>query len=165
MALFLFTEVMLFAGLVSAYLVLRGGAGVWPPPGQPRLPLEVTFCTTLVLLASGYAARRARSDPAAARWLRAALGLGSVFLTVQGAEWMALLSHGLSARTSLYGSTFYLLVGTHGVHVLAAVVALGWAARTLERGPLTRGALEAVVLYWTFVVGSWPPLYALVYLW
>ncbi|MBI5514150.1 MAG: heme-copper oxidase subunit III [Deltaproteobacteria bacterium] len=165
MALFLFTEVMLFAGLLSAYLVLRGKVATWPPPGQPRLPVLVTLGNTLVLLASGYVARRARREPSPARWLRGALALGGLFLAVQGAEWLGLVAHGLDARTSLYASTFYVLVGAHAAHVTAAVAALAWGARALERGRLSRGALEALVLYWTFCVAVWPPLYALVYLW
>src|SRR5262249_35210924 len=50
MLIFVSTEVMLFAGLVSAFLILRAtAAGSWPPPGQPRLPLEETALNTAAL--------------------------------------------------------------------------------------------------------------------
>jgi cytochrome c oxidase subunit 3 len=171
MALFLFTEVMLFAGLLSAYLVLRGRAPVWPPFGQPRLPVLVTLANTGVLLASGWAVRAAgeRFDaqdiPKAARALRLALALGAVFVLVQGAEWAALVAHGLTATQSPYGSTFAVLVGGHALHVIVAVAALAWGARELSRGELRRSGLTALSMYWTFVVALWPVLYVLVYLW
>src|SRR2546426_12466030 len=57
MALFVFTEVMLFTGFISAFVIVQSGAplGSWPPPGQPRLPIERTAVNTLALLASGAA--------------------------------------------------------------------------------------------------------------
>src|SRR5262245_3314078 len=87
-------ESMFFAGLVGAYLVFRLAAPVWPPAGQPRLPLAMTVLNTLVLFASVVPATRAlvalrRDDPSAlARNLTAALALGSIFLLVQGGEWI-----------------------------------------------------------------------------
>ena len=53
MVMFLGAEVMFFAALVVAFLVLRLGAQVWPPPLQPRLPVEVTGVNTAILLLSG----------------------------------------------------------------------------------------------------------------
>ena len=55
MLLFVMAEAMLFAGMISAFTIVRSGALVWPPPGQPRLPIEATAFNTLVLLASGCA--------------------------------------------------------------------------------------------------------------
>ena len=48
--IFVFTEIMLFAGLISAFMIVRSGSVVWPPPGQPRLPLEATAFSTAALL-------------------------------------------------------------------------------------------------------------------
>src|SRR3990170_3089509 len=64
MLIFLGAETMLFAGFVTAYLVFRLGAPVWPPPLQPRLPVGVTAVSTAVLLLSGYTMWR---GPPAAR--------------------------------------------------------------------------------------------------
>lgn len=173
MAVFLGTEAMLFAGLISAFLILRAGAPAWPPPGQPRLPVGVTGLNTAVLLLSGYTMERAAGASAGAartamlRWLVATVALGGIFLAVQGAEWLALVRHGLGASASVYGGTFYTLIGCHGLHVAAAVltlvVLLGWALRErcIDR---TRRRLAACRLYWLFVVAVWPVLYVLVYL-
>jgi heme/copper-type cytochrome/quinol oxidase subunit 3 len=171
MAVFLATEVMLFAGLVSAFLILRAGAPAWPPPGQPRLPVAVTAINTAVLLASAWTMQRAAGAAggeraALLRWLAATTALGATFLVVQGAEWVALVRHGLRASTSLYGATFYTLIGCHGLHVAAAVLTLGVLLALLRlAGPEpcpTR--LRVCRLYWLFVVALWPVLYVLVYL-
>ena len=47
------SELMLFSGLIGPFLVYRGEAPFWPPPGLPRLPIFVTWINTFVLLTSG----------------------------------------------------------------------------------------------------------------
>ena len=70
MAIFIFTEVMLFAGFFSAFVIVRKAVpeGAWPPPDQPQLPFERTAFNTLALLLSGVAlfvaGRRFRRDGA-----------------------------------------------------------------------------------------------------
>ncbi len=172
MAMFLATETMFFAGLVSAYLVLRAQAPDWPPMGQPRLPVGVTGLNTAVLLVSGWTLHRAfaslsRGHDAFARWLSVTALLGSLFLVVQGSEWVRLVHYGLTTRSSLYGATFYTLIGAHGLHVLAALCALLvvlFLARRGRYGPADRARLEPFRMYWFFVVAVWPILYVMVYL-
>lgn len=165
-------EIMLFAGLVFGFWVLRLAAPVWPPPLQPRLPVTVTGVNSLVLLASAVtviAAVRAaaRGDQARlVRWLGLTAALGAVFLAVQGYEWLRLVRFGLTVSSGLYGATFYTLVGAHALHV---VVALGWLAVMLawavrgELRPERRPLFHACAAYWSFVVGLWPILYLSVY--
>jgi heme/copper-type cytochrome/quinol oxidase subunit 3 len=171
MLLFLATEAMFFAGLVSAFLVLRSEALLWPPPGQPRLPVGVTGVNTAVLLASAWtmqragAALRGRGSPG--RWLDVTALLGGLFLALQGGEWARLVGFGLTTTSSLYGAIFYTLVGAHALHVLAALVVLGVVAVRARRGRVTAlapGTFEPCRLYWLFVVAVWPVLYVLVYL-
>ncbi len=171
MALFLATEVMFFAGLVSAFLVLRAEALVWPPTGQPRLPVGITGLNTAVLLASGWTMQRSlvalRGHGRPGRWLDATAALGSLFLLLQGTEWVRLVGFGLTTTSSLYGGIFYTLVGAHALHVLAALVALLFVAARARRGrylPDEPGGLELCRMYWLFVVAVWPVLYVLVYL-
>ena len=69
MLIFVVVEVMLFAGLISAFTIIRSSALVWPPPDQPRLPIERDGASTpSALLASGvclYLAQRSLRDAAA----------------------------------------------------------------------------------------------------
>jgi cytochrome c oxidase subunit 3 len=170
MLIFIFTEAMLFAGLISAHSITRASSAVgWPPPGQPRLPVEETAFNTAALLLSGVAVfvaqRRFRRDRAAAfAPLAAGIGLGAFFVAFQGVEWLALIREGLTLTSSTHGAFFYLIVGVHALHALAALLALGWAAARLRSAVLAPSALAASALFWYFVVGVWPVVYLRVYL-
>jgi heme/copper-type cytochrome/quinol oxidase subunit 3 len=129
----------------------------------------VTALTTTMLVASGItlwrAGRRFVEDPASSRPLVAwAMGLGTVFVGVQGVEWVRLVSEGLTLSSSTFGSFFYLIVGAHALHAIPALVVLGWTYVALRRGTLSSDTFAAVRLFWYFVVLLWPVLYVLVYL-
>ncbi len=168
-------ETMLFTGLIGAYIVLRGASvEPWPPSGQPRLPLGITWANTMVLLASAWTMRRAavalsRRESRTLRTAAIATAcLGTVFLLIQGSEWTRLILHGLTASSSLYGATFYTLIGVHGAHVAAAVVWLVAVALRFhgDRFTLSRAAgVDVLAIYWYFVCAVWAVLFPLVYLW
>jgi heme/copper-type cytochrome/quinol oxidase subunit 3 len=171
--IFLGTEVMFFAGLISAFLILRAGSANWPPPDQPRLPVAVTGINTLFLLLSGYTMHRALKairkgyPQTLTRWLLATGVLGGIFLGVQGAEWIRLVSYGLTFTSSLYGAIFYTLIGCHGLHLFVAIITLLVVISKALRGRYARHkhtGVELCRMYWYFVVGIWPTLYLLVYL-
>ena len=173
MTMFLAAETMLFAGLVGGFLVLRFGAQVWPPPFQPRLPVEVTGVNTLILLASSLTLTRAvrairRDDQGGlTRGLGQTALLGAIFLAVQGYEWTRLVGFGLTVSSGAYGATFYTLIGAHGVHVLGALIWLSTVLMAARRSRFTAPDHSPVVvcaMYWYFVVFLWPVLYGLVYL-
>ncbi len=168
MAIFVITELMLFAGLISGFAVIRAGALVWPPPGQPRLPFEETAFNTAMLLLSGvllFVARRrfARDRGAALNPLMLSMILGGLFVVLQGAEWVALLREGLTLTSSSLGSFFYLIVGVHGLHAVIALGVLANAWLRLRRGWLASSQLAVAEVFWYFVVGIWPVLYLVVY--
>ena len=171
MVLFVFTEVMLFAGFISAFVIVKARApgSVWPPPGQPRLPVESTAFNTAALLLSGVILLWAhiaysRGESHIGKRLGAAVLLGVGFVVLQGQEWVALLGEGLTLTSSPYGSFFYVIVGAHALHALCAIIALVQSWRMLGRGELTRERMATVSLFWYFVVLVWPVLYLQVYL-
>lgn len=169
MLAFVVTEVMFFAGLVSAFLIVRSRAVTpWPPVDQPRLPIEATAVNTLVLMLSGLAVfvawRELSRGGRCTRWLVAGVALGAVFVSVQGAEWLALLREGLTLTTSAHASFFYVIVGSHALHVFAALGVLSRTLLLLRANRLVEPTLRAATILWTFVVGVWPVLYSLVYL-
>jgi cytochrome c oxidase subunit 3 len=173
MLFFLSAESMFFAGLISAFFVLRLSAPVWPPPLQPRLPLLVTGLNTLVLLASSVAmiaalrAIRRADGRALVERLAATAALGVLFLAVQGYEWARLIHYGLTVTSGAYGATFYTLIGIHAAHVFGALLWLGVTLWLAARGRYADGRLtdlRACATYWHYVVGLWPILYVSVYL-
>ena len=170
---FMGAEVMFFAALVSALFVLRVGLGAWPPPLEPRLPIAVTAANSVVLIGSSVSmvaalrALRRRDRGRFVRMLVTTAALGALFLTVQGYEWIQLIGFGLTLSSSVYGATFYTLIGLHGLHVAGALV---WLLATTVRATRARFAdgritpVQACAMYWHFVVGLWPVLFVAVYL-
>jgi len=173
MLIFLGAETMFFAGLVGAFLVYRMANETWPPMAMPRLPVAVTGVNTLILLYSAatmWLANRAirlGQQHILTRMLLRTAVLGVVFLLVQGYEWVELIGYGLTLSSGVYGATFYTLIGCHALHVLGAVVWLLGVWRRAMRKRYTATRRTGVVLcsmYWSYVVGLWPILYWLVYL-
>jgi len=166
---FVMTEIMMFAGFFSAFEIARASVAMWPPLGQPRLPIEETAFNTGALLLSGVllfvASRRFRRDPAKARVpMLISVLLGAFFVIFQGVEWFSLVTEGLGLTTSNHASFFYLIVGTHALHAVAGLGMLTYLYVQLVRDQLTGDVLWAGQVFWFFVVGLWPFLYWQVYL-
>ena len=171
--LFIGAEGMFFAGLLSAFLVFRTGSTVWPPPFQPRLPIGVTAVNTCILLWSSYTMYRAvrairrGNTQGLVEWLRVTALLGLIFLSVQGYEWARLLQFGLTLSSSVYGATFYTIIGCHAAHVFGAVI---WLliilamAKKQQFRPQHCIGVQVCGTYWYFVVALWPMLFGIVYL-
>ena len=167
------SEMMLFSGLIGPFLVYKGEAPFWPPPGLPRLQIFVTSINTVVLLSSavtmylGVRAVHQNRQRMLRRWLGITLILGAAFLAIQGSEWVRLVAHGLKLSSGTYGATFYTLIGLHGAHVTAAVIWLACvviAAMSGRYNAKNSGAVEICAIYWYFVCAIWPALFVLVYL-
>lgn len=170
MLIFVATEIMFFSGLISAFVIGKSNAvGGWPPPGQPRLPVEETALNTAALLASGvllFFANRAfaKGSPSTKRLLGLSIALGGFFVVFQGAEWVSLIAEGLTLTSGQLGGFFYLIVGAHALHVVAGFVILLYTYRKLSDAKLDRFTFWPAQIFWYFVVGVWPVLYWQVYL-
>lgn len=172
MLLFLAAETMFFAALIGAFLVYRLANPTWPPPALPRLPVLVTGVNTLILLYSAVTMWQAQRlirtgvQQQGVRLLLFTWILGVTFLLIQGYEWVRLVRFGLTMASGVYGATFYTLIGCHGLHVFGAVI---WLLVVLLRSltgcySITRSVGFVLHgMYWYYVVGLWPVLYALVY--
>lgn len=171
MWLFLGSEVMFFGGLLAAFLHYKVNN---PSPVEHDL-LDVTLVgiNTFILLSSSFtvvlALDAAQRDKR--RRLLAFLGLtillGAAFLAGQGLEFSDLYRHGMTLRSSVYGSSFFTLTGFHGLHVLIGIL---WAGLTLRKGALglydggKSDGVEFFGLYWHFVDIVWIVLFTLIYL-
>jgi cytochrome c oxidase subunit III len=171
MIIFVATEIMFFAALMSAHTIARATVlgGVWPPPGQPRLPVERTAINTAILLLSGVLLwmgnRRISADrESALRYVAGSIATGMAFVLLQGVEWVALLREGLTMTSSNHGAFFYLIVGAHALHAMAAITALSWVYVLMRRGTLAPSTFAATQVFWYFVVIVWPVIYLRVYL-
>jgi len=163
---FLATDAMGFGGLLAAYGVLRAraAAGAWPDP-RSRLALAPAAAMTFALLTSSLTmtlAMRAPGTRERRRWLLATLALGVAFLVGAAMEYGHLLGGAsMGLASDLFASTFYVITGFHGLHVLAGVVGIGFMLRAKHGAQ----AIETMGLYWHFVDVAWMPIFSVVYLW
>lgn len=167
MLIFIVAELMFFAGLMSAFTITVANQlpGNWPPPGQPRLPVDETAVNTAFLILSGIALvisnrlrTRSRAIALIVAWV-----LGAAFVGLQGREWVALLSQGLTLTSSSMGSFFYVIVGTHAAHAVCALLAMAIGVYAYLRGHLSNGYYVGMQAFWYFVVLLWPVIYFRVY--
>ena len=147
---FIGSECMLFASLISTYLIYKGRSVVGPyphevcnPPAcatvlQPILDIPVTSASTFVLLMSSLAmvlalaAVEMKDQPKRSTgerilgnsklWLWMTALLGVTFLGFQAYEFTSFVHEGLTLRTNLIGSSFFTLTGFHGAHVAVGVL-------------------------------------------
>jgi heme/copper-type cytochrome/quinol oxidase subunit 3 len=165
---FLATDAMGFAGLLLAYGVLRVHADQWPD-AQERLAVPQAALMTAALVTSSFTATlalraaRAGREGARAAWLAVTALLGAAFLAGQAFEYRHLLSGPRPMRlgADAFASTFYVVTGYHGLHVLAGVLIL---LGLLLSGRGRARSLEVATIFWHFVDLAWIPIFSFVYL-
>ncbi len=171
MWVFLASEVMFFAGLLGAYIVLRAGTH-WPHPAD-ELNVPAAAVNTFILLSSSMtmalsvAAVHRRDTGRLRMFLLATILLGCAFLGVKGYEYSVKFHHGHLPGTGLFWDVYFTLTGIHGLHVLIGALANLWVlSLTLKRDFFERKGhlVELSGLYWHFVDVVWIFLFPMVYL-
>ena len=173
MWLFLASECLLFGALISTYVLFRSSSISGPTPSDV-FDIPYTSISAFVLLASSLTmvlalAAKQRGDESQARlWLLTTALLGMVFVGGQIYEFTAFVHEGLTLSANVFGSTFFVLTGFHGVHVtvgilmLLSLVGMSFAGKLPgERGEMS---VEMVGLYWHFVDIVWIVIFTVVYL-
>jgi cytochrome c oxidase subunit III len=164
------SEIMLFGAFFAAYFVVRAASGEWPPPGGPERPeLVLPGLNTLLLVASsgtmqlGVRSARGGDRSRVLRWLGATLLLGGVFLVIQGYEFA---TNGFGLGSGIFGSTFYILTGFHGAHVIVGLALISIVANRARRGLVSaehHTGVEGTSYYWHFVDVVWLFLFSTLY--
>jgi cytochrome o ubiquinol oxidase subunit 3 len=171
---FLASDCMFFGALLATHLIYR----LHPVPGNPSprdiFNPELTSFSTFILLMSSLMMALAvdaiqKGNLRGLRWsLLTTILFGGIFLGCQAYEFTNFVNeHHLTITNCIFGTTFFTLTGTHGLHVLIGVV---WLASMLAysfTGRLTqRDAIdvEAMGLYWHFVDIVWIVIFTVVYL-
>jgi len=120
-------ECLLFGSLIATYLVYKGRSLVGPYPHE-ILNIPFTSFSTFDLLMSSLAmvlalAAVQRGDMKQGKLCCSSTALlGLIFLGGQFWEFSHFVHEGLGLTTNLFGSTFYVLTGTHGAHVTIGVI-------------------------------------------
>lgn len=171
MWLFIATEAMLFAALLSSYFYVRFGATEWPLGGIEPQELLLPSIGTALLLSSSVAAHWGEVGARRGETWRLRLGLalavtlGLGFLGIQAHEYA---SSPFGPSANAYSSLFFGITGFHGLHVLVGVgmlLAVGSVAwRTDRFGPERHLPVRLAILYWHFVDVVWLFVFSSLYL-
>ncbi|MBD2425893.1 heme-copper oxidase subunit III [Phormidium sp. FACHB-1136] len=169
--IFLLSESVIFLSFFVGYAVYKTTALDWLPPGVEGLEVRDPLINTIVLVSSSFviyiAERYLKKENLwgfRAFWLLT-MAMGSFFLYGQAVEWSG-LSFGFT--DGLYGGTFYLLTGFHGLHVLTGVLLQAiMLARSFIPGNYDDGEVGVIAtsLFWHFVDVIWIVLFILIYVW
>ena len=168
MWIFLAGDAVGFGTLLAGYGAMRATSADWPNPYQV-LGINLTALMTFLLICSSVTMVKAlewlsRGDKNRAKMflLFTALG-GTIFVSLQAYEWTRLIHRGLHINgnpwgASLFGTSFFLVTGFHGLHVTAGVIYLlatmGVVARRAQ--PMASyNFVEITGLYWHFVDLVW----------
>jgi len=167
------SETLFFGSLISTYMVYKGKSVVGPYPTDV-FSIPLTTVSTFVLLMSSLAMVLALAGfqkgdrKGSLIWLGATIGMGMIFLGFQAYEFTHFAGLGLTLSTNLFGSSFYLLTGFHGAHVMGGVIWLFvlWvqALRGQIGGPKDALKVEIAGLYWHFVDIVWIVIFTFIYL-
>ncbi len=160
--------VMLFGGLSSAYIVLRG-VPTWQNIELPSLLWPNTFVLLMSGVAIEFARRAVRKNHVQVmkRWLGVSGVLGLGFLVGQLAAWRQLVNAGVYLPSTLQSSFFYILTGLHGLHLAGGIGAMGFVLAKAIKNRLTafnHEPLKLCAMYWHVMDALWVYLFLLLLL-
>jgi cytochrome c oxidase subunit III len=168
-------------GVTTQQFLWSAYDAVWPTngPGDIGGAFEtipawgIPLLNTLILLTSGvtitiaHHALRAGERGKLLFWLAATVVLGVIFLGFQGYEYIhAYRDLNLTLGSGVYGSTFFMLTGFHGLHVTLGAIMLAVIWFRCAKGHFSKDdhfGFEAVAWYWHFVDVVWLGLFLFVY--
>lgn len=168
---FLLSESVIFLSFFVGYIVYKTTAIDWYPVGVEGLEVSAPRINTIILVSSSfviYVAERYLHDKKLwgfRLFLLATIAMGSYFLYGQAVEWRSLT---FGFTSGLFGGTFYLLTGFHGLHVLTGILLqVLMLVRSFVPGNYDNGffGVEATSLFWHFVDVIWIVLFVLIYVW
>lgn len=171
---FLASEVMLFGGLFSAYIMLRAGSESWPH-GWEVLNVPLATMNTLFLITSSvtmvmsWASLALKDFKKYRMFMAITILLGIAFLCVKGFEYAHKFEHHHFPATNNFYAIYFTLTGLHGLHVLGGILVNAYflfpGSGLWKKDPdQFMGRIEAAGLYWHFVDLVWIFLFPVLYL-
>ncbi|CAN5503010.1 cytochrome c oxidase subunit 3 [soil metagenome] len=172
--LFLVSEGAIFFVFFLHYYYTIYQSSVWPPKGTPHISPIIPAIGTIILMSSSLTCEIAHKclirgrRSASKNWLLLTIGLGLVFLSLQGFEWGHLqASEGFTITSGYIGTIFYLVTGFHGAHVIIGIMLLYLVFTRFEMGSFDRKrhfSMNAASWYWHFVDVIWIFVFLSLYL-
>ena len=169
---YLMTDLLMFAVLFSVYAVLHDST-LGGESGRELFSLPLALTETLILLTSsftcgiGMIAARRNNKAQTLLWFGITFALGLAFLSLELREFAAFIHEGHTLQSNAFLSSFYVLVGTHGLHITAGLLwmatVLGFVIRRGLNSHLVR-KLAMLSLFWHFLDIVWIFIFTIVYL-
>ena len=170
--LYLMSDLLIFAILFATYAVL-GRSYAAGPSGADLFDLKLVAVNTGLLLVSSITygmamiAMQHGRKASVLRWLAVTGVLGLGFLSLELYEFAHLIHEGASPQRSAFLSSFFTLVGTHGLHVAFGCIWLFTLMTQVRRHGLTRENKRRLVclsMFWHFLDVVWIAVFTFVYL-
>ena len=173
--LFLASEIMLFGGLFSAYILLRVGSPVWPPSGETHLNIPLATLNTFNLILSSWTivkswvALKENDIKGFKMFMGITLLCSILFLIIKYFEYTAKFHHGIFPSTDNFFGIYFTLTGLHGLHVIGGLILnyyhWGPGIKMWDTEPERfTNRIEVAGLYWHFVDLVWIFLFPTLYL-
>ncbi|HSX04550.1 MAG TPA: cytochrome o ubiquinol oxidase subunit III [Rhabdochlamydiaceae bacterium] len=168
---YLMTDLVIFAALFAAYLVLRNNT-FGGPSGRDLFNLPFALTETLILLSSSFTCSLAmlavhlEKKKAAIFWFLVTFFLGVSFLYLEFSEFSEFTQMGAGPERSGFLSAFFTLVGTHGLHISVGLLWMGAAMVRIWRRPLAAHNISRIfrmALFWHFLDFVWIFIFTIVY--
>lgn len=169
---YLMTDLMMFAGLFASYSVLKGKTFGGPGPAD-IFDLPYVFLETLILLGSNLtsgiavlAAKKGRLKQVYT-YIAATVLLGLGFLGIEISEFARLIADGSGPIRSAFLSSYFTLVGAHGMHILVGLFWIIVVTIYLRSRGLSKGLVQKLTLwglFWHFLDIVWIFIFTVVYL-
>ncbi len=170
---YIMSDCILFASLFAAYAVLRTST-FDGPVARELFSLPFVLTETIILLTSSFTyglvtlyAHHKGKKRNVLFWLASTFILGAIFLGMEVTEFSNLIHEGNGPGRSAFLSSFFTLVGTHGLHVTVGLIWMGNLFVQVWRRGLdvtTSGKLSLLGLFWHFLDIIWIFIFTIVYL-
>lgn len=170
--IFLVTDCLLFGTLFATYMVLHAHTNGGPGPAE-LFEVPGFVAETFILLTSSFTSGLAvlAMNRGAVKqligWLIVTAVLGACFVGLEINEFAKMAAEGATISRSAFLTSFFTLVGTHGLHVSVGIVwMIALMIQLAQRGitPVTRRKATIISLYWHFLDVVWIFLFTVVYL-
>ena len=162
------SEVVIFGGLLGAYLMHRIGHPEWAEAAS-HTQTWIGAVNTFVLLTSSFTAVLAhqaaeRGDgKTAAKFLMFTILGAATFIGIKSFEWYTEISHGYTILANNFWSFYYTAAGLHAAHVIAGAIIMGIVAKDAAKNQNLH-RVELIGIYWHFVDVVWIFLFPLLYI-
>lgn len=169
---YIMTDCVLFATLFATYAVLRNNTFGGPSGGE-LFSLSFVLAETLILLTSSFTVGLAmlavhqKNKTRVIGWLAVTFLLGLAFLSMEIYEFRKLYLEGYDWRANAFLSSFFTLVGTHGLHITAGLIWIVVMVRKVMAQGLSIGnvrKLTMLSLFWHFLDIVWIFIFTIVFL-